>query len=354
MAGGWETPPMERLHVAVVAPPFYEVPPRDYGGVELVCALLAGGLAAVGHDVTLVAAGPARLPVRFVATFPDPQPEGSSDDTRIELVHAARAGAALAELRPDVVHDHSRAGPLMALGRNWAPTVVTHHAPLRGPEADADLLRIAQGWVAPVAISDAQRRDGPDIRWAATVHNGIPIDDHPYSSVKDDFVLYLGRFSAQKGVHVAIDAARAASRPIVLAGSWTIPSERAYYESEIRPRLGSEVTDVGPVRGAEKARLLSRAACLVLPVRWQEPFGLVVIEAMASGTPVVAFRAGALPELVTDGFSGVLCSDAAELPAALTRATTLRPADCRSAARRFDVSAMVAGYEQLYRRLLAG
>ncbi|WAZ25309.1 glycosyltransferase family 4 protein [Streptomyces cinnabarinus] len=343
-----------RLHVAVVAPPFYEVPPRSYGGVERVCGWLVDGLLAKGHRVTLVGAGEPRTRAHFVRTFTHPQPEDGPDVAGVEIVHTARAAAALAELAPDVVHDHTRAGPLTAPGRAFAPTVVTSHTPLRGPEAASDHLRALNPWLSLVAISDAQRRDAPHLRWAATVHNGIPVDSSPFRADKDDFVLYLGRISAQKGVHLAMDAARAAGRPIVLAGCWTIPEERAYFEAEIRPRLASDVTWLESVAGAEKEQLLSRAACLLFPIRWHEPFGLVVVEALACGTPVVALRAGAAPELLEDGVSGVLCGDPGELPAAVDRATRLDPATCRRSAQRFDVSAMVAGYESVYRRALDG
>lgn len=341
------------LRVAVVAPPFYEVPPLGYGGTELVCFLLVEGLVDRGHDVALVAAGPNRTRARFVGTFDVAQPEDASSAAEVEIVHAARADAALEELDVDLVHDHSRAGPLTARGRR-VPTVATVHGAVAGPDSQAELYA-ALGRLAPlVAISDAQRRGAPELPWIATVHNGIPVGDYPFRADKEDYVLVLGRISAHKGVHLAIDAAAAAGRRVVVAGSWTVPTERAYFDEHVRPRLGTGVEWLAEVGGEEKRDLLARAACLLFAAEWEEPFGLVLVEAMACGTPVVALGAGAVPELVVDGETGILCDRPSELAAGIEAARRLDPGRCREHAQeRFDVERMIAGYEAVYRRVLA-
>jgi glycosyltransferase involved in cell wall biosynthesis len=343
-----------RLRIAIVAPPFYEVPPPAYGGTERVCYLLAQGLVDRGHDVTLIAAGGHHTRARFVATFPEAQKEGADNATEVEVLHAARAAIALADLQPDVVHDHTMAGPLTAASRA-APTVSTVHAAVVGPDSHAEALLVLGRWVSLVAISEAHRRGAPHLNWVATVHNGIPVEEYPFRADKEDYVLYLGRLSPHKGVHLAIDAARAAGRRLVIAGSWTIPFEEVYFRQEIRPRLGPGVEWVGEVGTAERNRLLAGAACLLYPLRWQEPFGLAIVEAMACGTPVVGLRAGSLPELVVEGETGLLRDTPSELPEAIHLATGLDPRRCRAhAARRFDATRMVEGYEAVYRRLLAG
>jgi glycosyltransferase involved in cell wall biosynthesis len=341
-----------RLRIAVVAPPFYEIPPPSYGGTERVCYLLVEGFVRRGHDVTLIAAGRNHTTGRFIATFPEAQPEGSETDTEVELLHAARAAVALSELDLDVVHDHTRAGPLTAASRA-TPTVATVHAAVTGPESRAEALAVLGRWVRLVAISDAHRAGAPHLNWVATVHNGMPVEEFPFSAEKQEYLLYLGRLSPQKGVHLAIDAAREAGRPLIVAGGWTIPSERAYFDQEIRPRIGQGVEWVGEVGAAERLRLLAGASCLLYPIRWEEPFGLAVVEAMACGTPVVALRAGSMPELIVDHETGILCDEPSKLAAAIQAAIRLDPGACRAhVAQHFGVERMIDGYESVYRTVI--
>jgi glycosyltransferase involved in cell wall biosynthesis len=341
------------LRVAIVAPPFYEIPPSAYGGIEAVCGTLVHGLVRRGHDVTLISVGRNRSLGRFVQTRSEPCPEGHENDAIFEIIHAARAAAILSDLRPDVVHDHTRAGPLTAPSRGQ-PTLVTVHAPVVGPDSNIEYWEAIQPWVSLVAVSAAQRASAPNLNWAATIHHGIAEDKYCVASAKSDYVLYLGRLSPLKGVHLAIDAARAAGRRIVIAGSWTIASERVYFDSVIRPRLGPGVEWVGEVGGQAKVDLLGQAACLLFPVQWQEPFGLVMLEAMACGTPVVGLPFGSVAELITQGVTGIVCERPADLPAGIARATQIDPIRCREeSVRRFGAETMVAAYEDVYRTRLA-
>jgi glycosyltransferase involved in cell wall biosynthesis len=358
MARGGGEPPspfasgVEPLRIGVVAPPFYSVPPPGYGGIERVCHALTNGLADRGHDVTLIGVGARGVTCRFFATRSHPHPEGTEQDVDVEVVHAARAAGLLAALDLDIVHDHSRAGPLTAGGRQ-AATVMTVHGPVTPGTDQRDFYEALSAHVSLVAISPAQRRDAPDLPWRATVPNGICVEDFVFRAAKDDFVLYLGRMNAQKGVHIAIDAARQANRPMIIAGDWTVPSEREYAEREVRPRLSADATWVGEVKGTERTDLLSRARCLLLPTLGPEPFGLVVVEAMASGTPVVGLRRGSLPDLVVDGETGVLCDQVEDLPAAIEAAGVLSSARCRAHVQQhFSAERMVRGYEQVYASLV--
>ena len=205
-----------------------------------------------------------------------------------------------------------------------------------------------------VAISAAQRRAAPDLPWVGTVHNALDVDTYPFRTDKDDSLLFLGRLHPDKGVHLAIDAARAAGLPIVVAGKCSEPVELAYLESHVRPRLGPDVTLLGPVDAAQKRALLARPGALLFPILWDEPFGMVMIEAMACGTPVVALRRGSVPEVVVDGITGVVCDSVDQLPAAVHDARRIDPLTCREHVRDvFDVATMALRYEQIYRTSIA-
>jgi glycosyltransferase involved in cell wall biosynthesis len=213
-------------------------------------------------------------------------------------------------------------------------------------------------WAAPyinlVAISQSQRGEAEDLPWVGTVYNGIPVVEYPYREQKEDYVLFLGRMCAEKGVHLAIDAARKAGVTIVVAAKCTEPAEQEYFAAEVAPRLGPGVEWIGPVGGNEKKDLLARARCLVNPIQWREPFGLVMVEALACGTPVVATRFGSVPEVVDDGVTGWIVDHPAALPEAIHRCQALLALECRERAEaRFDTARMVEGYERIY-SMLAG
>jgi glycosyltransferase involved in cell wall biosynthesis len=338
------------LRVAMVAPPWYTVPPDAYGGIEEVVAELTRTLIARGHQITLIGAGRDGTPAQFLRTYEEP-PSDQLGEPLPEVVHAAAAAQLLADLEVDVVHDHTLAGPLTAAGRD-VPTVVTVHGPVDGEMGD--YYRQLGDAVSLVAISDAQRAMAADLNWVGTVYNGLDVATFPFQEEKEDWVLFVGRFNPDKGAHLAIDAARAAGRPIVLAGKINEPGEEEYFEQAIRPSLGAEVTYVGEVDAAGKRELYRKAACLVFPVCWPEPFGMVMIEAMACGTPVVALNSGSVPEVVVDGTTGIICDTAVELPAAIEKAGRLRPEACRDhVARHFDLSVVADGYENVYRQVIA-
>jgi glycosyltransferase involved in cell wall biosynthesis len=339
------------LRIAMVAPPYFDVPPPAYGGVESVVADLVDDLAARGHEITLIGAGKHLTKAhRFIPLWPDPQSDRLGEPFP-EVVHAARVAEVLDDLDVDVVHDHTLAGPLLGRGTQ-VPTIITVHGPVVGDEGD--YYRALGRSVRMVAISEAQRSKAPDLPWAATVHNAIRSTTFPFLAEKEPFALFLGRMNATKGPHLAIDAARAAGLPIVLAGKCSEPVEKAYFEREIKPRLGSDTEIFGVADATAKRDLLSRACVMLFPICWEEPFGLVMIEAMACGTPVVAMRRGSVPEVVVDGVTGIIRDDPAELPAAIDLARQLDPAACQAhVAARFTTELMAARYEDAYRRVLA-
>ncbi len=339
------------MHVAMVAPPYFDVPPTAYGGIETVVADLVDALVARGHEVTLIGAGRhATRAQRFITTY-DVGPADRLGEPMPEIVHAAKVAGILDTLDADVIHDHTMAGPLMARGR-LTPTIVTAHGPVQGDSGD--FYRALGDTVQLVAISDAQRLSAPDLSWSARVHNAIRAETFPFREEKEDYALFLGRFHPEKSPHLAIDAARAAGLPVVLAGKCSEPIERAYFAREVEPRIDKDVTIFGIADATAKRRLLSRATCMLFPIQWEEPFGLVVIEAMACGTPVVAMRRGAVPELIVHDQTGIIVEDIADLPDGITRARKLDPAACRKHVEAsFTVEVMAQGYEAVYQQALA-
>jgi glycosyltransferase involved in cell wall biosynthesis len=248
-----------------------------------------------------------------------------------------------------VVHDHSVAGPLLADDRPL--TILTAHGPSDG--GFLEYYEVLTRHVRLVAISEAQRNLAPQVRWFATVHNAIPVEEYPFRADKEDFLLFLGRMSPDKGAHLAIEVAREADRPLLLAGKCSEPAEKEYFHSEIEPALDAEVGWLGEVDDRTKKELLAQAWCLLFPIQWEEPFGLVMAEAMACGTPVVACPRGAAPELIRDGETGYLRADVAELARAVESCGSIEPKACRDHVRsRFDVEVMVSGYEAVYRRAI--
>jgi glycosyltransferase involved in cell wall biosynthesis len=335
----------------MVVPPWYELPPSGYGGIELICAALVDALCARGHDVTMFGAGRRTgTRARFVSTVGEPQYERLGE-AMPDALHAARVTQLLADTQFDVIHDHSLSGPLTAGHRN-APTVVTVHGPADGELGD---YYVALGeHIHPVAISDSQRRQRPEIRWAATIHNAIDGDQFAPSHSGDGPVLWLARFSPDKGPDLAIEACRKADLPLVLAGKCNEPSEQRYLDEAILPMLGGDIELIVNGDRATTNRLLAEARCLIMPIRWHEPFGMVMIEAMASGTPVVALRRGSVPEIIRNGVTGWICDDPTDLPEALHRVSELDPDDCVAHARTaFGAQRMARRYERVYRQAIA-
>jgi glycosyltransferase involved in cell wall biosynthesis len=345
-----------KLRVAMIVPPYFEVPPSAYGGVEAVVADLTNALVARGHEITVVGAGRPGTSADFLPVWERTIPERLGEAFP-EVVHAAVTRRAVERLAGchglDLVHDHTTAGPLNA--RHYTalglPTTVTVHGLIN------DDVRRFYGVVGAdahlVAISRRQRTMAPGLNWAATVHNALRVEEWPYRERKDEYALFLGRFHPGKGPHLALDAAHAAGVPLVLAGKCADPDEKEYFEKEIRPRLTSTDEVVGVAGAVRKRELLAGARALLFPIRWEEPFGMVMIEAMACGTPVVALRTGSVPEVVADGVTGLIRDEPEQLAQALLDASAISPAACREhVALRFNESAMAAGYEAAYRTVI--
>ncbi|HZQ58893.1 MAG TPA: glycosyltransferase family 4 protein [Acidimicrobiales bacterium] len=340
------------MRIGVVAPPWTPVPPPLYGGTELIVDLLCRGLQAAGHDVVLFTTGDSTCPVP--RRWALPEAEGfRMGMSAPEAHHVLAAYADIAELELDVVHDHTIVGPIYAESIPGLRVVGTAHGPF-----DAD-LRAFYGYVARrhalVCISHHQRSTAPEVPVAAVIHHGIDASAFRFGQGRGGYALYLGRMARDKGAHRAIEAARKAGVPLKLVAKMREPAERAYFEAEVAPLLSDEVTYLGEVGQDEKIALLSEAIALVNPIRWPEPFGLVMTESLACGTPVVTFAEGAAPEIVEHGRTGFVCADEAEMAEGIIQAATLDRGACRAAVEGyFSVERMVADHVALYQALADG
>lgn len=338
-----------RLRIAVVGPVAQSIPPERSGSVETVTSLLVEGLVAKGHDVTLFAAGTSRTAARLQATFP----RGYHDDPELwpwELCELLNLSAAVERAGDfDVIHYQAEYAPLsLAFARlSSAPLVVTvHHEP-----SPPEIGLWSRGPAAPfIAVSDAQRRLLSGIEVVGTIHHAVdtsalvPVDAH------DDYLLFLGRFTPGKGVLQAIEVARRVGRRLVLAAA-----ENDYYRDEVAPHVdGERIRYAGELGPGEKASMLARAAALLYPVQEREPFGLVLAEAMACGTPVAALERGAVGELVDDGVTGHAFESLDDLVTGLASVLRLDRGRVRSRAEeRFAPERMVDAHVEVYRRLVA-
>lgn len=347
-----DAPATRPLRIALVAPPWLPVPPPGYGGTERVIALLADGLVARGHDVTLFAAKGSRTAARLVAPLDEAPPFiGSAPDD--DIFHTLAAFLAATEDNEfDVIHDHTSLGPALAsMCPDRPPVVHTLHGPWT--PAVRRKLGLANGRVHYVAISDAQRRENPTVAYAGVVHNGVDLDTHPFRATKEDFLVFVGRINPEKGPEIAIDVARAAGLPLTMIVKRAEPNELEYWDEVVAPRLGPDVTVLEQPPHDVKVDLMGRARATLCPINWPEPFGLVIAESLACGTPVITCPLGAAPEIVVDGVTGFLCTTPEEMVEAVGRVGDISPAACRGhVEREFSGAAMVRGYERVYRSVL--
>lgn len=337
------------MRIGLIAPPWVPVPPPGYGGTEIVIDNLARGLTALGHDVRLFTVGESTCPVPRLWLYPAAvEPMGADVP---EAAHVLAAYEALADV--DIIHDHTVLGPLLA-GRRRIPrpqVVTTVHGLVTPKDRRiyADIARRA----SIVMISHSQARSVPGIPVAAVIHHGIDLDVYRPGPGTGGYLLFVGRMCADKGVHHAVKVARRAGWRLIIAAKIRDSSEQGYFDRQVRPLLapGDEVPGELPL--AVRLELMRSAAALLNPITWQEPFGLVMAEALAAATPVLAFPNGAAPEIIDHGRTGYLCRDEEEMISAVDHVHEIERQQCRAAAqRRFSLTRMAADYDRLYRLIL--
>lgn len=339
------------MRIGLIAPPGVPVPPPAYGGTESVVDRLARGLVHAGHEVLLAAAANSTCPVPRVGGTDAAVVTGSvCADTVTELRHVITGYAAMADV--DVVHDHTMTGPLYRHRPTGTPVVTTAHGPF---DATLGAVYRAMRGVTLVAISHHQAATAGGVPVAGVIHHGLDVASVPEGCGNGGYASFLGRMSPEKGPREAALVARAAGVPLRMAAKLREPAEREYFDAEVRPLLCSDVEFLGELGCAEKLQLVGSSFALLNPMQWAEPFGLVMIEALATGTPVVATPAGSAPEIVDDGWTGFLRSGRLPLAAALLDAARLDRAACRAVAvRRFSTERMVADHVRLYEELVHG
>jgi glycosyltransferase involved in cell wall biosynthesis len=335
------------MKVAVLSPVWFAVPPTGYGGIEWVVSLLADGLAAAGHDTTLFASGDSRTHAKLAAVYPE-APSAQIGRTQPELHHALSCYERSGDF--DVIHDHTGMLGAVLGGAVETPVVHTVHGPLDGEPGELyeSIARVSPQ-VGLISISMNQRKPKPELPWIANCPNALDFSVYPCKPHRGDYLLFLGRMSPDKGAHRAIAVAMEAGLPLKLAGKLQDQKEIDYFEELVAPHLVGDIEYLGEVSHGEKVELLQNARATLFPIEWEEPFGLVMIESMACGTPVIATRWGAVPEVIEDGRSGVIVDSYREMAEALERADELDPLELRRfAEEHFSPERMVADYVAAY------
>ena len=338
------------LRIAQVAPPFERVPPRAYGGTERIVHGLVNELDRRGHEVTTFASGDSAVPGRHIATVDEGlRLKGYAGDSLPYMqltLHEVLARAT----EFDIIHSHLEWASLLLARVSPVPVVTTFHGRLDLPWADALFRDPPTGLVA---ISENQASTHPDVPWAAVVHNGLRLTETPFGTNRTEALCFVGRVVPEKGIVEAIDIALKAGRPLKIAakaGPTTI--ERDYFENVFQPALekaGSLVEYLGELDQGERDRLFAESYATLMPGSWPEPFGLVLIESLACGTPVIARRIGALPEILRDGIDGFFGDDETAMAFKVDRVGDLdRRAIRESVLERFSVERMTDRYEAVY------
>jgi glycosyltransferase involved in cell wall biosynthesis len=336
----------------MLAPPWISVPPPGYGGVESVVGALTEALVRRGHAVTLFCAPGSESSAKVVTLLDRSHPD-EIERSLYEVDHVSRAfeeiDLATGDESFDVIHDHCGFTALAMADRIQTPLLHTLHGPFT-TSTSAFYARHGHK-AALVGISRAQLSSAPaGLRAVGAIPNPIDMRTWTLREQKDDFLFWIGRMTPEKGPHRAIAVARAAGLPLVLAGVIQ-PGQQDFFDREVAPHIdGEAVRFLGEVEGSLKRSLFARARGLLVPIRWEEPFGMVMIEAMACGTPVIAFPEGAARELIVEGKTGFLVEDEAAMAAAVSHLPSLLPRNCRDwVAEHCDVDAVAAAYERAYR-----
>jgi len=338
------------MKIAQVAPLWERVPPPAYGGIELVVSRLTDELVRRGHDVTLFATGDSQTLARLEAVYPRPirlDPE-IKEHFIYETLSPSLAYQRAAEF--DIIHSHVGFWALSLASMVSTPSVHTLHGKFTRDTSKIFTQYQRQPYVS---ISNAQRQ--PDLNYVSTVYNGINPEEYPFVAQPQEppYLAFLGRFSPEKGPQQAIAIAKQAGWRLKMAGK-VDAVDTEFFEKEIAPHIdGQQIEFLGEVNHAEKAELLGNAAITLFPITWQEPFGLVMIESMATGTPVIGINLGSVPEVIAHGKTGFICQSYEEMTAMIPATLKLNRLTCREyVENRFSVTQMVNGYEAVYEKII--
>ncbi len=339
------------MKIAMVAPIWERVPPEKYGGIELVVHLLTEELVRRGHEVTLFATGNSVTEARLEYIFETSQRKWMHL-IEPDLLHTSFAYHRIREEGDyDIIHNHTGYTGVALSDFIDIPVLTTLHGIFT--EVNTPFFRYFKDTCFYNSISDEQRRGLPELNYIATVYNAIDVKSYPYREEKEDFFLWLSRVSPLKGAHHAVNIAKKAGIKLLMAGKID-EGDRYYYDHDVRPYIdGKQIVFLGEVSEEEKRDLMSRAKAFIFPITWSEPFGLVMIEAMACGTPVLATRKGAVPEVVVDGRTGFIVDKPMQIVEKIKLVEKINPRDCRKhVEERFSEERMARDYEEVYQKII--
>lgn len=347
------------MKIALLAPPYLSIPPKKYGGTEKIISLLSDGLVEQGHDVTLFATGDSFTKAKLVSVFP--RGLGNSglkkDDGLLPLIHYTECFRRQGQF--DIIHNHGQYLAMYLSEFSKTPVVHTIHGsyyPGEIPEEKRKVLSVFRHHNF-ISISNNQRGGFPDLNFISTVYNGIDINQFTYTEKpKGEYLLWVGRIVAKKGPLPAIETAKRLEIPLVIAAAID-PIDMPYYEEIIKPLIdGKKISYIGEINHHSTDELYGNALCTLFPITWHEPFGLVMIESMVCGTPVVAYNIGSVPEVIEDGKTGFIVeikSGVEGLVHAVKKISEIQRGDCRShVLENFSKDAMVNGYKEAYKKVL--
>ena len=337
------------MRIAQLSSLVERVPPNRYGGAERVVHYLTEELIKRGHDLTLFATADSETKGKLVSGAPHALREMHvADTTAFTMLNVAKIYKAAAEF--DIIHNHLDYFALPSAYLSPTPTLTTLHGPFTTENKNIyDEYRNLNF----VSISKSQRKGGGNLNWRATVYNGIPVNKFPFSPTHKDYLLIVGRISLEKGTHIAMDIAIALNKELIIAAKLD-KVDVDYFNQYVAPRLyNDKIRWVGEVDDKERNKLMSRALCLLHPVTWPEPFGLVMIEAMATGCPVIAFNKGSIPEIIMDKKTGFIVEKEKEMASAVKKVDFISRKQCRDhVEKNFNVKRMVDSYEKLYYEII--
>lgn len=347
------------MKIAMVAPPWFRIPPEGYGGIEVIAGLLADGLVGKGHEVTLFTVSSSSTKARMFSVFDgemksylNGQPQGLLITA---LTHTLASYMEISKGDYDIIHDHTWKEGLGSAAFMGTPIIHTIHGLMNEETIRFYSLFKDYPGIYFVTISNYQQARLPGLNYTATVYNGIDLPRYPYSEDKEDFFFYMGGLNEAKAPHLACEVAEKLGKKLILAGTIHGEQERSYFDQYVKPHLSDDISYIGELGhwSDEKMRLFSRARGYLHPIQWDEPFGIVMAEAMACGTPVVTFKRGSTPEIIDHGVTGFVVETMEEFIDAVEHVDEISPRACRERAENmFTARGMVDNYERAYMKVL--
>ncbi|MCL6472983.1 MAG: glycosyltransferase family 4 protein [Firmicutes bacterium] len=343
-----------KLKIAIISPPWFPVPPTGYGGIELVVSLLTEGLCRKGHDVTLFASGDSITQARLISIFDKAPFKKMDDNIHLENMQSLAAYSQAEDF--DIIHDHDGYGSRL-LGAFTSrllkkPVFATLHGPAE--KQSLNFFHAIASDLLYVAISDFQRKTFGNLNFAATIPNAVMIDRYPFSESTGNYLLFVGRMNEEKGAHIAASVAKRTGKRLIMIGKCSENHEKQYFKDKVKPYLTRKIEYLGEVDHETKLELYQGAECTLFPIQWPEPFGLVMIESMACGTPVIAIRNGSVPEVIRDGQTGFIVDDKFGMIEALKKIDKIDRACCRDLViKEYNEELFIDRHERIYRSALS-